>query len=65
MSSTSRDTGDLVDHYRPIGIRAVNAALVLKPKAAPERQQTGSEPSVWEGQPLPEGFHMPHSVMED
>lgn len=65
MSSTSRDTGDLVENYRPIGIRAVNAALVLKPKAAQEQQKAGSEPSVWEGQPLPEGFHLPHSAMED
>lgn len=65
MSGTSRNRGDLVDHYRPIGIRAVKAALVLKPKAEPVRAPASGEPPVWEGQPLPEGFHMPQSVMEE
>lgn len=65
MSRTSNNGADLVDHYRPIGIRAVNAALVLKPKPEPVRSPTSGEPPVWEGQPVPEGFHMPQSVMED
>ena len=53
---------DIMDNYRPIGIRAVNAALVVRPRVEPL-----PEPSemIHSGAPLPEGFHMPPSVLDD
>ncbi len=51
----------LVEHYRPVQLKAVLAACAIKhrepPPPLPEERQYGSQ--------LPEGFHLPQSVYDD
>ncbi|KQX16304.1 hypothetical protein ASD01_07045 [Ensifer sp. Root423] len=50
----------LVEHYRPVQLKAVLAARAIKhrePPPPPEERQYGSQ--------LPEGFHLPQSVYDD
>ncbi len=51
----------LVEHYRPVQLKAVLAACAVKYRAQPplpaEERSYGSQ--------LPEGFHLPQSVYDD
>ncbi|MBD9540951.1 hypothetical protein IB276_15955 [Ensifer sp. ENS04] len=51
----------LVEHYRPVQLKAVLAARAIKhcepPPPLPEERHYGSQ--------LPEGFHLPQSVYDD
>ncbi|WP_143348507.1 hypothetical protein [Ensifer adhaerens] len=51
----------LVEHYRPVQLKAVLAARAIKhrepPPPPPEERHYGSQ--------LPEGFHLPQSVYDD
>ncbi|WP_429810129.1 hypothetical protein [Ensifer sp. B1-9] len=51
----------LVEHYRPVQLKAVLAAFAVKhrepPPSPPEERFHGSQ--------LPEGFHLPQSVYDD
>ena len=50
----------LVEHYRPVQLKAVLAAFAVKhrepPPSPPEERFHGSQ--------LPEGFHLPQSVYD-
>ncbi|MBB4066653.1 hypothetical protein [Gellertiella hungarica] len=57
---------DLVSRYRPIGIRAVSAAAAMRaPAGGTAAPSMATEPREWSPSALPEGFHMPPSVLDD
>ena len=55
---------DIMDHYRPLAIRAVAAACAIKPQALPQAEAQPDE-VVYSSADLPPGFHMPQSVRDD
>ena len=52
----------ILENYRPLAIRAVAAACVIRPQPSPPPQP--DEP-VYAASDLPPGFHMPQSVWDD
>ncbi|OCP05614.1 hypothetical protein BC374_25015 [Ensifer sp. LC13] len=52
---------NLVEHYRPVQLKAVLAACAIKHREPPPLV----EQEQFHGSQLPEGFHLPQSVYDD